>query len=203
MTVPSDPTDAPYLALLLLLPAAIPHVIKSVLFLLLMLLVVPKARAFVLQILCAFFWMVAVCLKLCDTISARLWHDFVRTWESLSEFLAYSLIGCLLACCAIVGGIVFLSVYGIAKLVQRPATWLAHQLLVPLGRAACHCCWCTCCWTEENSSPLDAGNETSRQTYPDTKSVEEYRDCEGSDTASTGSECLQILVEESASRLPQ
>lgn len=203
MTVPSDPTDAPSLALLLLLPAAIPQVIKSVLFLLLILLVVPKARAFVLQILCAFSWTVAVCLKLCDAFSACLWRNFVTTWKSQSEFLAYSLIECLLACCAIVCGIVFLSVYGIAKLVQRPATWLARQLLVPLGRAACHCCRCTCCWTEENSSLLDAGNETARQTYPDTKNVEEYRDCEGSDTASPGSECLQILVQESASRLLQ
>lgn len=197
--MPSDQTDAPYLALLLLLPAAIPQVIKSILFLLLILLVVPKARAFLLQILCAFFWMVGACLKLCDAISARLWSELLRTWESL----AYFLIECLLACCAIVCGIVFFSVYGIAKLVQRPGTWLARQLLVPLGRAACHCCWCTCCWTEENSSPLDAGNETAGETYPDTKNVEEDCDCEGSDTASTGSECLQILVEESASRLPQ
>ncbi|KAL3251420.1 hypothetical protein MRX96_055161 [Rhipicephalus microplus] len=108
----SDATDAPPFTLLLaLMPAAIPQIVQSVLFLLLMVIVLPVPRAAVLKIFRALFYAVVVFFKICDAACDWLWNRWNQASTSLAVFLARNLIGgllarvfvCLLLLCLFVG----------------------------------------------------------------------------------------------------
>lgn len=115
---PSEATNAPPFALLLpLLPAAIPQIVQSVLFLLVIVVMVPMVRATVLNLFRALFYVLVLFFKVCDALSEWLWSHLNKASTAIAVFLARNLIAgllargiaCLFVLCALVGVMVFLS----------------------------------------------------------------------------------------------